>query len=50
MAHTSSIPMISGHTSAWSPCRLPLFRILWIATPASSIGTWIHDIGTNIIP
>ena len=32
-------------TSAWSPLRQPLFRALWIASVASNIGTWMHDVG-----
>jgi MFS family permease len=31
--------------SAWSPLRQPLFRALWIASVASNIGTWMHDVG-----
>ena len=34
-------------TSAWSPLRIPVFRMLWIATLASNIGTWMHDIGAS---
>lgn len=33
--------------SAWSPFRIPVFRALWIATLASNIGTWMHDIGAG---
>src|SRR5262245_47857694 len=32
-------------SSAWSPLRQPLFRALWIASVASNIGTWMHDVG-----
>lgn len=34
-------------TSAWSPLRIPVFRMLWVATLASNIGTWMHDIGAS---
>lgn len=34
-------------TSAWSPLTLPVFRWLWIATLASNVGTWMHDIGAG---
>lgn len=34
-------------TSAWSPLKIPVFRMLWIATLASNIGTWMHDIGAG---
>lgn len=27
--------------------RRPVFRMLWIATLVSSIGTWMHDIGAG---
>src|SRR3989442_181913 len=30
--------------SAWSPLRLPVFRALWIASVASSVGTWMHEV------
>jgi MFS family permease len=33
--------------TAWSPLRLPVFRMLWIATLASNIGTWMHDVGAG---
>ena len=31
--------------SAWRPLRISLFRALWIASVASYIGTWMHDVG-----
>ncbi len=34
-------------TTAWSPLRIPLFRALWIATIASNVGTWMHEIGAG---
>lgn len=34
-------------TSAWSPFNFPVFRALWIATLASNIGTWMHDLGAG---
>jgi MFS family permease len=30
---------------AWAPLRSPLFRALWLASLASNIGTWMHDVG-----
>jgi MFS family permease len=33
--------------SAWTPLKDPLFRALWIATLASNIGTWTHDVGAG---
>ncbi len=36
--------LASGESeSAWAPLRHPVFRALWIATVASSVGTWMHD-------
>lgn len=31
--------------SVWTPLRQPLFRALWIASVASNVGTWMHDVG-----
>ena len=31
--------------SAWKPLAHPLFRAIWLASVASQIGTWIHDVG-----
>ena len=33
--------------SAWTPFKIPVFRMVWIATLASNIGTWMHDIGAG---
>ncbi len=30
---------------AWAPLRGPLFRALWLASLASNIGTWMHEVG-----
>src|SRR5689334_13618755 len=32
---------------AWAPLREPLFRALWIASVASYVGTWMHDVGAS---
>ena len=34
-------------TSPWSPLRQPVFRMVWIATVASNVGTWMHDVGAS---
>jgi MFS family permease len=34
-------------TSAWQPLRHGLFRSLWLASIASSIGTWMHEVGAG---
>lgn len=36
-----------GRTTAWSPLGIPLFRALWLATIASNVGTWMHEIGAG---
>jgi MFS family permease len=33
--------------SPWSPLHNRLFRALWLATVASNIGTWMHDVGAG---
>jgi len=44
-AQTSSDPQASAVVSAWKPLVHPLFRAVWIASVASQIGTWVHDVG-----
>src|SRR6516162_2333301 len=34
-------------TSAWVPLRQRLFRTLWIASVASNVGTWMHEVGAS---
>ena len=43
----SEIAAGTKEASAWSPLKIPLFRALWLATIASNIGTWMHDIGAG---
>src|SRR5262249_55478932 len=31
--------------SAWSPLGHSLFRMLWVATVVSNVGTWMHNVG-----
>ncbi|WP_434091891.1 MFS transporter [Pseudomonas subflava] len=33
--------------SAWSPLRTRVFRWLWLASIASNIGTWMHEVGAG---
>lgn len=33
--------------SPWSPLQNRMFRALWLATVASNIGTWMHDVGAG---
>jgi MFS family permease/quinol monooxygenase YgiN len=32
---------------AWAPLRSPLFRALWLASLASNVGSWMHDVGAS---
>lgn len=47
MAQAQSTPGSDGRSSTWSPLRIPAFRALWIATLASNVGTWMHDVGAS---
>lgn len=38
--------MSGRRATAWDPLQQPFYRALWIATLASNIGTWIHDVGS----
>jgi len=33
--------------SAWAPLRQPVFRMLWIASVVSNIGSWMHEVGAG---
>lgn len=37
----------SGPLSPWDPLRVPLYRAFWIASLASNLGTWIHEVGAG---
>ncbi|QUY46568.1 MFS transporter [Serratia plymuthica] len=39
------VPAVSA--SPWQPLRQRVFRMLWIATVVSNIGSWMNDIGVN---
>ncbi len=32
---------------AWAPLREPMFRVFWIASLVSNLGTWIHEVGAG---
>ncbi|HSC84600.1 MAG TPA: MFS transporter [Pseudomonas sp.] len=34
-------------TSPWQPLRQKVFRWLWLASIASNIGTWMHEVGAG---
>ena len=42
-----SPPTSRSTPGAWSPLRQPLYRSLWIATLAASIGTWMREVGAG---
>jgi MFS family permease len=44
---TSSDTIADPGITAWSPLQIPLFRALWLATIASNVGTWMHEIGAG---
>lgn len=33
--------------STWRPLNQPLFRVLWVASLSSNIGTWMHEAGAT---
>ncbi|MGA7594411.1 MAG: MFS transporter, partial [Gallionella sp.] len=33
--------------SAWAPLRHRVFRMLWIASVVSNIGSWMHEVGAG---
>lgn len=34
-------------SSAWQALQHPVFRMLWLASLASNIGTWMHEVGAS---
>lgn len=46
-ATTAQAAAPATHVSSWQPLRQPVFRMLWIATVVSNIGSWMNDIGIN---
>lgn len=42
-----AIAPVPTAASPWQPLRQPLFRMLWIATVVSNIGSWMNDVGVN---
>jgi MFS family permease len=49
--HSASTPLPEDlpavSVSPWQPLRLPVFRMLWLATVVSNIGSWMNDVGVN---
>lgn len=42
----AELPPQAG-VSPWQPLSQPVFRLLWIATVVSNIGSWMNDVGVN---
>lgn len=38
---------LANPPSLWQPLQQPVFRMLWIATVVSNIGSWMSDVGIN---
>lgn len=46
-AAQEGVSAVPASTSSWQPLRQPVFRMLWIATVVSNIGSWMNDVGVN---
>ncbi|STD25598.1 Arabinose efflux permease [Enterobacter asburiae] len=45
-AHVETTP--ASTVSPWQPLSQPVFRMLWIATVVSNVGSWMSDVGINL--
>ncbi len=43
----ADLPPVAGAVSPWQPLRQRVFRMLWIATVVSNVGSWMNDVGIN---
>jgi MFS family permease len=43
----ADLPAVSQSVSPWQPLRQRVFRMLWIATVVSNVGSWMNDVGVN---
>jgi len=43
----SNIPVKDSSLSPWAPLQHKVFRMLWIASIVSNIGTWMHEVGAG---
>lgn len=43
----SVIPVKDSSLSPWAPLQHKMFRMLWIASIVSNIGTWMHEVGAG---
>ncbi|QNH63742.1 MFS transporter [Hymenobacter sediminicola] len=41
----TATPLPTPPTSPFAPLRIPIFRMLWIASFVSNIGTWMQNVG-----
>ncbi|AII53476.1 MFS transporter [Hymenobacter sp. APR13] len=41
----SAPPLLPAASSPFTPLRIPIFRMLWIASFVSNIGTWMQNVG-----
>jgi len=46
-AQAAAVTTQPAAVSSWQPLRNPIFRMLWIATVVSNIGSWMNDVGVN---
>jgi MFS family permease len=46
-ASSGAIETTQATASPWSPLRQRTFRMLWIATVMSNIGSWMNDVGAS---
>lgn len=44
-ATPGQVPAVQA--SPWSPLQGSVFRALWLATVASNVGSWMHDVGAS---
>lgn len=47
MKQTLDSSRSAASLSPWSPLKHGLFRGLWLASIASNIGTWMHEVGAG---
>lgn len=43
----ADLPPVTAAVSPWQPLRQRVFRMLWIATVVSNVGSWMNDVGIN---
>ncbi len=43
----NALPIKGSSVSLWAPLHYPVFRMLWIASIVSNIGSWMHEVGAG---